>query len=105
MWAQLAPPNEKNVTWSHIHVLVPDRHKEAKSWLTLGGRLGKNLANDNVSVAFPGVVMRLGTGDTKGGSEGSVLDHVGFRVPNLQDSLVRWKAANWGIHELPGTGR
>jgi len=103
--AQLAPPNKLNVTWSHVHVIVPDRDKEAKSWLTLGGQLGNNLTNDNVPVAFPGVVILLGQGDTKGGSAGSVLDHVAFRVPNLQESVARWKAANWGLKEQAGADR
>jgi len=103
--AQLAPPNELNVTWSHVHVLVPDRDKEAKSWLTLGGQLGNNLTNDNVAIAFPGVVILIGQADTKGGSAGSVLDHVAFRVPNLQESMARWKAANWGLREQPGADR
>src|SRR5215469_12215399 len=105
LWAQLAPPNELNVSWGHIHVLVPDRDKEARSWLTMGGQLGNNLTNDNVPVAFPGVVILLGQGDTKGGSAGSVLDHVAFRVPNLQESVARWKAANWGLREQPGADR
>jgi len=103
-WAQLAPANELNVTWSHVHVIVPDRDKEAKSWLTLGGQLGNNLTNDNVPIAFPGVVVLLGQGNTEGGSAGSVLDHVAFRVPNIQESMARWKAANWGLKELPGAG-
>jgi len=102
LWAQLAPANELNVAWSHVHVIVPDRDKEAKSWLTLGGQLGNNLTGDNVAVAFPGVVILLGQGDTKGGSAGSVLDHVAFRVQNLQESMAKWKAANWGLREQPG---
>ena len=102
LWAQLAPPNELKVTWSHVHVLVPDRDKEAKSWLTLGGQLGNNLTNDNVAVAFPGVVILIGQADTKGGSAGSVLDHVAFRVPNIHESLAKWKAANWGLKGQSG---
>jgi catechol 2,3-dioxygenase-like lactoylglutathione lyase family enzyme len=101
-WAQLAPANELNVTWSHVHVMVPDRDKEAKSWLTLGGQLGNNLTGDNVAVAFPGIVILLGQGDTKGGSAGAVLDHVAFRVPSLPNSMAKWKAANWGLKEQPG---
>ena len=100
-WAQLAPANELNVTWGHVHVIVPDRDKEAKSWLTLGGQLGNNLTGDNVAVAFPGIMILLGQGDTSGGSAGSVVDHVAFRVPNLQESMAKWKAANWGLKELP----
>jgi catechol 2,3-dioxygenase-like lactoylglutathione lyase family enzyme len=49
-------------------------------------------------------MILLGQADTKGGSAGSVLDHVAFRVPNVQGSLAKWKAANWGLKEQAGAG-
>ena len=99
--AQLAKNNEMGVTWGHIHVIVPEREKETRSWLTLGGQLGNNLTGDNVAIFFPGIVILLGNGKNVGGSEGSVVDHVAFRVPNLEASVAKWKAANWGLKEKP----
>jgi hypothetical protein len=96
-WAQLAKNNELGVTLGHIHVIGPARQKETKSWLTLGGQLGNNISGDNESVYFPGIVILLGNGKNVGGSEGSVVDHLGFRVPNLEVAEAKLKAANWGL--------
>jgi hypothetical protein len=102
--AQLAKHNEMGVTWGHIHVIVPEREKETRSWLTLGGQLGNNLTGDNVAVFFPGIVILLGNGKNVGGSEGSVVDHIAFRVPNVEASMAKWKAANWGLKEKSEPG-
>ena len=97
--AQLAPYNQMGVTWGHIHLHPKDRAKETMALLSLGGELGMNLS-PNVPIVFPGVLILLQEGQNppKGGTEGTVVDHIAFRVPNLQDSLDKWKAANWGIH-------
>ena len=34
------------------------------------------------------------------GTEGTVINHVGFIVPNVQDAVAKWKAA--GVAVLPG---
>ena len=51
---------------------------------------------------FPGVFvhLNLGTGAGTGGSQGSVVNHVGFIVNNVQEQVAKWKAA--GIAVLPG---
>jgi len=38
-WAQLAPVNEMGLSMGHIHLAAPDREKEAKACLALGGQL------------------------------------------------------------------
>ena len=101
-WAQLAPYNEMGVTWGHLHLIVQDRDKETKSWLALGGQLGNNLSG-NVPISFPGMLILILEGKPSGGSAGSVVDHVAFRVPDLQASITKWKAANWGLKIEPGT--
>lgn len=102
--AQLAPYNEMGVTWGHLHLTAPDLNKETKSWLTLGGRLGNNLSG-NVPITFPGILILIHEGKTSGGSAGSVVDHVAFRVPDLEASIAKWKAANWGLKVEPRTYR
>src|SRR5260370_14261525 len=105
-WGQLAPYNKSGVTWGHIHVRAKDKPKELLALLSLGARLGNNMS-PNWNVVFPGLLILLfdGTQQPKGGSEGTVVDHVAFRVPDLQDTLARLKAANWGMHpkDEPGT--
>ena len=52
---------------------------------------------------FPGVYINLTLGTEKGdgGTQGSVVNHVGFIVNNLQQQVARWKAA--GVPVSPGT--
>jgi len=41
-WAQLAPVNEMGLSWGHMHLYPPDREKEAKAWIRMGGQLLNN---------------------------------------------------------------
>ena len=109
LWAQLAPVNELGLSWGHLHVTAPDREKEAKAWITLGGGLGYNLSG-NLPITFPGIVILLRQREVTGGSAGAVVDHVAFRVPDLEASMTKWKGlvtwwkqGNWGLKVEPGT--
>ena len=109
LWAQLAPVNEMGLSIGHLHLAAPDREKEAKAWLALGGQLGNNLSG-NIPIKFPGVVVLVGQQrPVTGGSAGSLIDHVAFRVPDLEASLAGWKGVstwwkegNWGLRVEPG---
>ena len=110
LYAQLAPVNEVGLSLGHLHLAAPDREKEAKAWIALGGQLENNLSG-NIPIGFPGVVVLVGQSrPVSGGSAGSLIDHVAFRVPNLQASLAKWKGletwwkkGNWGLTLEPGT--
>src|SRR5438552_5915463 len=55
-------------------------------------------------VIFPGVVVNLNPGSPSppptGGTIGTVVNHVGFTVQNVQEAVAKWKAA--GVAVLPG---
>src|SRR6516165_7317630 len=103
--AQLAPYSKLGVTWGHIHLHPKDRYKETLALLSLGAALGNNLS-PNVPLVFPGILILLQEGQQPptGGSEGTVVDHFAFRVPNLEETLARVKAANWGMHAKDESG-
>src|SRR5258707_7049261 len=105
-WSQLAPYNKVGVTWGHIHLHPKDRYKETMALISVGAELGNNLS-PNVPLFVPGVVILLQEGEKPPtrGSEGTVVDHIAFRVPNVEDTMARVKAANWGMHakDEPGT--
>jgi len=44
---------------------------------------------------FPSVMVLLTQAESSGGTEGSVVNHVGFRVPNVLRDLERLKAAGY----------
>jgi hypothetical protein len=61
-------------------------------------------AGDFDVVRFPGVVVMLhlrpGAAPSTGGTDGTVVNHVGFIVQNVQESVAKWKAA--GVPVQPG---
>jgi catechol 2,3-dioxygenase-like lactoylglutathione lyase family enzyme len=98
MCAQVASPNEAGVAMGQIQLLVQDVPAELKFWTTLGGTPAKLGTFDYVK--FPGVLIFFRKGNPSAGSVGSVVNHIGFYVMNIQDSLAKWNAA--GLKTEPG---
>ncbi len=103
-WAQPYTPNEAGVTMGHWHLNSADIETNKKIFLSMGGTAGP--AGPLQRVIFPGVmvILNLGGGPNvpaaTGPSVGSVVNHVGFVVRNVQDAVAKWKAA--GVPVLPG---
>src|SRR5436189_4435940 len=97
--AQYAPFNEAGVTMGHWHLASKDAEANKKIFLGMGGQ---PVAGNAQSVLFPGMRINLTLGNTagNGGSQGSVVNHVGFIVNNVQERVAQWKAA--GVAVLPG---
>jgi catechol 2,3-dioxygenase-like lactoylglutathione lyase family enzyme len=103
-WAQPYKPNEAGVTMGHWHLNSANIEANKKIFLGMGGAAGP--VGPLQRVIFPGnmVILNLGGGPNvpaaTGPSVGSVVNHVGFVVPNVQDAVAKWKAA--GVPVLPG---
>ena len=56
----------------------------------------------NPLISFPGLYINLNLGMEKGegGTQGSVVNHVGFIVDNVQERVAQWQAN--GVNVLPG---
>jgi hypothetical protein len=90
-WAQLEPPNDAGVSLSHWHTIVRSVSESKKFCITMGG---KPIKIDGTEVIkFPGVFVFLTPGTPQGGSFGSVVNHLGFAVPNDHDAITKWHAA------------
>src|ERR1700686_4317810 len=99
--AQQAPFNDVGVTMGHWHLASKDVQANKKIFVGMGGT--PVTAGAAESVRFPGVIINLGRGNAagSGGSQGSVVNHVGFIVNNVQEQVAKWKAN--GVAVLPGT--
>lgn len=101
-WAQPYAPNEAGVTMGHWHLNSRDVEANKKIFLGMGGTMGE--PGPLQRVIFPGVMVILnqqaGTPPPTDGTVGSVVNHVGFIVQNVQESVAKWKAA--GVPVLPG---
>jgi catechol 2,3-dioxygenase-like lactoylglutathione lyase family enzyme len=98
--AQPAGFNDIGVTMGHWHLASKDVEANKKLFLAMGGKLF--MPGGNPLIMFPGLYINLVLGDEKGegGTEGSVVNHVGFIVNNVQERVAQWKAA--GVAVLPG---
>ena len=96
-WAQLYPPNEAGVSLGHWHTIVRDMEATKKFWIAVGGTPIK--IDDTEVMKFPGVFIFLTPGTPSGGSDGTVVNHVGIEVPNRKDALAKWHAAGVEMRE------
>lgn len=66
----------------HLHYVVRDVAANKAFWVGLGGR--SILFNGTTEgIVFPDVVILLRQGEPNGGTEGSVVNHVAFRVKSV----------------------
>ena len=98
--AQPAPFNQIGVTMGHWHIASTDVEANKKLFLAMGGKL--YMPGGNPLIMFPGLYINLilGTEKGDGATQGSVVNHVGFIVDNVQQRVAQWKAA--GVEVLPG---
>ena len=92
-WGQLYTPNAAGVAMGHLHYNVKDMEANRKFWLALGAK--PVMLGTREVLKFPSVMVLLTQAESSGGTEGSVVNHVGFRVPNVLQSLERLKAAGY----------
>ena len=71
----------------HLHYVVRDVMAEKSFWIALGGTAAK--FGETEIVTFPDVVVFISQGESSGGTAGSVVNHVAFKV----QSLARLEAA------------
>jgi catechol 2,3-dioxygenase-like lactoylglutathione lyase family enzyme len=89
--AQLAGPNDTGVSMGHVHLFVQDVEAAKKFWIAVGATPSK--FGPNEVMKFPGVLILVRKGEPAGGTVGSVINHIGFHVPNTPEALAKWKAA------------
>jgi catechol 2,3-dioxygenase-like lactoylglutathione lyase family enzyme len=93
--AQLPAPNTAGISPGHIHLYVSDVAAQQKFWETLGG---VRVANQRLEmIQVPGVYILLRRGETKGGTVGSVVNHLGFVWKDLPAAKAKWEAAGYTI--------
>jgi catechol 2,3-dioxygenase-like lactoylglutathione lyase family enzyme len=100
--AQPFPFNAAGVTNGHWHLNSKDVAVNEKIFVGMGGRAFQ--AGGRHRVLFPGVMIILdgapGSLPPTGPTQGSVVNHVGFVVDNVQERVAQWKAA--GVPVQPG---
>src|SRR5262245_4843354 len=100
-FAQLASPNKAGVAMGHLHYTVRDVDANKRFWVALGGT--PDAVDGAVVVRFPDVIVFLTQGESSGGTDGSIVNHVAFRV----QTFTAVEAAGLKVARLanfPGVG-
>jgi catechol 2,3-dioxygenase-like lactoylglutathione lyase family enzyme len=99
--AQTVPVNSAGVAMGHLHIITPDPGAHRKLWVdVLGGKL-VNIGPLEFA-RFPGVFVGFRKGESNGGTESSVVDHLGFLVKDL--AATKQKLVDSGVpivREMP----
>ncbi len=101
--AQIAPPNKAGVSMGHLHLTSPDPEAHMKIWIDVLG--GKSVMAGPLQFAmFPGVFVAVRKGEGGGPTEGSVVNHLGFLVRDLDATKAKLTGAGLTIErEMPET--
>lgn len=102
--AQLLAARDNPIAYGHHHVYATDVAEHERFWIDgLGGR-PTELADGTRVIAFPNVIVFVNERPPTGGTKGTVVNHVGFEVPNIRNAIARVQAAGFPMvsaEELP----
>lgn len=89
-WAQVTTPNAAGVRLGHVHLNVRNIEAHKKFWVALGGTPMKLGTIEGMK--FPNGFIFLRHMEPSAGSVGSIVNHIGFYVPDVEKALAKWKA-------------
>src|SRR5436190_18152068 len=84
--AQLAAPGPSGVAMGHLHLGTKDAEASRKFWAAMGGVSVQNGALQLIQVPGTFIMLRQ-TQQLAGGTEGSTIERVSFRVRNIDEFL------------------
>lgn len=96
--AQLAPPNSAGITYGHVHLTVKDIELHKRLWVDhFGGTVVQK--GPLTAVKLPNMLIAFRVADSTGGSQGSIVDHFGFKVRDIEAAKAKWRAAGYQVTE------
>jgi catechol 2,3-dioxygenase-like lactoylglutathione lyase family enzyme len=94
--AQLAPPNASGLTFAHVHLNVADVELHKRLWVEHFG--GVVVEKGPLStVKLPNMLIVFTQRAPTGPSQGTAMDHFGFKVRDIEPVLARWRAAGYEV--------
>lgn len=94
--AQLAPPNAAGISYGHVHLNVKDIELHKKIWVDhFGGVVVQK--GTLTAVKLPNMLIAFRQAEPTGSSEGTVMDHFGFKVRDIAAVLQGWRAAGYQV--------
>jgi catechol 2,3-dioxygenase-like lactoylglutathione lyase family enzyme len=93
-FAQLGEPaNDLGVRLGHVQLTVKDLEAQRRFWTEeMGGTLVRN--GPLTMIQFPGLFVILQQGESSAPPAGSIVDHFGFVLKDINAARAKWKAAD-----------
>jgi len=94
--AQLAVPNDAGLTYGHVHLNVTDMELNKQLWVDhFGGVVVEK--GPLTAIRLPNFLVALTERAPTGPSKGTVMDHFGFKVRDMETFLAKWRAAGYAV--------
>ncbi len=90
-FAQLASPNREGVSMGHLHFQATDIEASNAFWEAFGATRVQN--GPLRMYAVPGTFILVREAQPSSGSDGTMIVHVGFHVPDVDAAFERWTTA------------
>jgi catechol 2,3-dioxygenase-like lactoylglutathione lyase family enzyme len=95
-FGQLATPNAAGLTYGHVHLNVSDIELHKRLWVEhFDGVVVQK--GPLTAVRLPNMLVALTAQEPTGGSRGTVMDHFGFKVRDIEVFLAKWRAAGYEV--------
>jgi catechol 2,3-dioxygenase-like lactoylglutathione lyase family enzyme len=94
--AQLAAPNAAGITYGHVHLNVKDIEVQKKLWVDIFGGVFVQ-KGPLAAIKLPNMLIAFRQAEPTGGSEGTAMDHFGFKVRDITEILKSWRAAGYQV--------
>jgi predicted enzyme related to lactoylglutathione lyase len=96
--AELSQPNAAGVTFGHVHLNVSDVQAHKKLFVEVFG--GTFVQRGALSlVKFPNMLVAFRKTSTAGSSQGSILDHFGFKVRDIAAMRAELEALGYRVQK------
>lgn len=92
-FAQLAPGNDAGVSMGHLHLNSKDPELQKRFWMDFIGAQPSKVGPVDV-YSLPGVIVFVNKAEPAGGTEGSVVNHLGLKVRELKSFAAKAAEAN-----------
>jgi catechol 2,3-dioxygenase-like lactoylglutathione lyase family enzyme len=90
-------PADARVSNSHIHLFTKDAEVQKRFWVDVMGATAGKMGPDRDMYTLPKVVVIVDKGAPTAGTEGSIVNHVGFKVRDMKDTMDKVAAQHFSI--------
>ncbi len=90
---QVATPNHLGVAMGHLHLNAHDPAAQKSFWVDYVGARPAKLGPLDV-YRLPGVIVFVNKAEPSGGTDGTVINHIGLKVRDLKSYLAKAPAAD-----------